>query len=188
MEALLFKHALRWSAGLVSVVALCSVAVHPFGTPKQVVAGKPSPGDLEPPPEVTAIFKRSCMDCHSNQTVWPWYSYVAPVSWLVEKDVRRGRDQLDLSDWSHLTFSQREQYLADIATAVKNLEMPLPQYTLVHRRAGLSNADVDTVYGWARTERRKLKASHSSSPSRDNTGATAPSLTLGVSNDLTSRR
>jgi len=98
------------------------------------------------------------MDCHSNQTVWPWYSYMAPVSWLVERDVRRGRDHLNLSEWPQYTFQQKQELLADIATAVKNGEMPLRQYTLIHRRARLSEADTDMVYTWARAERRRLRA------------------------------
>jgi hypothetical protein len=97
------------------------------------------------------------MDCHSNRTLWPWYSYVAPISWLVERDVRRGRDQVNFSDWDRYTFKQREKLLADIASAVKNREMPLPQYTLLHRDARLSDAETDLVYGWARVERRRLK-------------------------------
>lgn len=109
-------------------------------------------------PLIAAVLKRSCMDCHSNRTVWPWYSYVAPMSWLVERDVRRGRDHMNLSDWHQYNLNRQENLLADIASAVKNGEMPLPQYTLVHRNAKLSIADTDLVYGWARIERRKLKA------------------------------
>jgi Haem-binding domain len=143
----------------VSLLAVCSIAVHPFGKPKQFDGTKLTAVDLNPPPEVAAIFKRSCMDCHSNHTVWPWYSYVAPMSWLVERDVHRGRVHMNLSDWDQYTFKQREKLLADIASAVKNREMPLPQYTLVHRQAKLSDAETDVVYGWARAERRKLKTS-----------------------------
>ena len=104
------------------------------------------------------MFKRSCVDCHSNQTSWPWYSYFAPVSWFVERDVRRGRDHMNLSEWEQYSFKQQEKLLADIASAVENCEMPLPQYTLVHRQARLSDADRDMVYRWARAERRKLRA------------------------------
>jgi Haem-binding domain len=125
-------------------------------SPQQAV----SAGGLDVPPQIAAVMKRSCMDCHSNRTVWPWYSYVAPMSWLVESDVRRGRDRMNLSQWNQYKFTQKEKLLADIASAVKNREMPLHQYTLVHRDAKLSDADTDLVYGWARLERRKLKSQH----------------------------
>ena len=118
-------------------------------------------GGLKVSPQIAAVLKRSCMDCHSNATVWPWYSYVAPASWLVERDVRRGRDHMNLSKWNQYDFKQQEKLLADIASAVKNRDMPLPQYTLVHRNSKLSDADTDLIYGWARMERRKLKAGHS---------------------------
>jgi hypothetical protein len=140
------------------LLVACSIPVHPFGTPKLVIGHTPSAGDLAFPVEVTPLFSRSCMDCHSNETVWPWYSYVPPVSWLVERDVQRGRDRMNLSEWHQYTFKQREKLLADIASVVKNREMPLPQYALVHRHARLSDAETDIVYGWARAERRKLKS------------------------------
>jgi hypothetical protein len=65
---------------------------------------------------------------------------------------------MNLSEWQQYTFQKREKLLADVASAVKNGEMPLPQYTLVHRQARLSEADKDVVYQWARRERRKLRA------------------------------
>lgn len=159
MRALCLKHAWRWSVGFVSLLALCSAGVHPFGPVKRSVRQEVAASDLNLSPQVAAVLKRSCADCHSNQTVWPWYSYVAPMSWLVERDVRRGRDRMNLSAWHQYTLNQEEKLLADIASAVKNREMPLPQYTLLHHNAKLSNADTDLVYGWARVERRRLKTS-----------------------------
>jgi hypothetical protein len=158
MKRILLRYPWLCIGGFVSLLAVCSSAAHPFGRPKQFDGHKASVGNLQTPPEVAAILRRSCMDCHSNQTVWPWYSYVAPVSWLVERDVRGGRDHLNLSDWEQYTFKQREKILADIATVVKNREMPPPQYVAVHRHAGLSDTETDIVYGWARTERRRLRA------------------------------
>jgi hypothetical protein len=79
------------------------------------------------------------------------------VSWLVEKDVRKGRQRLNFSEWDLYGFKQRQELLADIATAVKNRGMPLPKYTLIHHGARLSDADTDVLYGWARAERRRMK-------------------------------
>jgi hypothetical protein len=158
MKTLRLKDTWWWSGGLVSLLALCSMAVHPFGSVKRSDPQGVSDTDLNLSPQVAVVLKRSCMDCHSNRTVWPWYRYVAPMSWLVERDVRRGRDHLNLSEWNQYNFNQREKLLADIASVVKNNDMPLPQYTLIHRDAKLSVADTDLVYGWARIERRRLKA------------------------------
>jgi len=141
------------------LLAICSVAVHPFGSVKQ-----PDPGaqiatnDLMVSAAVKSVLERSCADCHSNHTIWPWYSRVAPVSWLVERDVRRGRDRLNLSNWSRYSVEERRKILADIASAVENGQMPLPQYALIHPQARLSAAERDAVYQWAGLERRRLKS------------------------------
>ena len=86
---------------------------------------------------------------------------------------------MNLSEWQQYTFKEKEKLLADIASAVRNGAMPLPQYTLVHRDARLSDADRDTVYDWARRERRKLRAaSLASQRSADNGARTAPSSVI----------
>jgi hypothetical protein len=171
VKAFLFKHARLGTGIFVGLLALCSIAVHPFGPVKLAQRQAVPAGGLKVQPEIAAVLKRSCMDCHSNQTAWPWYSYVAPVSWLVERDVRRGRDHMNLSEWNQYDFTRQQKLLADIASTVKNREMPLPQYTLIHRDAKLSDAEMDLVYGWARLERRKLKSSHRAVPSGDGQSA-----------------
>ena len=162
---------------MATLVVVASAIAHPFGKPKQFDGHKPSVDRLNLPAQVTAIFKRSCIDFHSSQTAWPWYSYVPPVSWLVERDVSRGRDHMNLSDWQQYTFKQREKLLADIASEVKNGEMPLPQYALVHREAKLSDADRNLVYNWARRERRKMRAASqvSGQPAENRPGTESPS-------------
>jgi len=172
----------RWVlvAVFATLLTVCSMTVHPFGAPKQYQPHGASIDDLKLPAEITTIFKRSCADCHSSQTTWPWYSYVAPVSWLVERDVRRGRDHMNLSEWQQYTFQQRQKLLADAASAVKNGEMPLRQYTFVHRQAKLTDAERDLVYQWARRERRKLRA-ESHSPVSQNINTHDPIQPAGAS-------
>lgn len=98
-------------------------------------------------PRVSAILVRSCQDCHSASTHWPWYSRIAPVSWIVERDVRLGRAKLDLSDWDARHHSRNE--LKEICDAVSNGSMPIRVYTLSHRRARLSSQDVDRICDWS---------------------------------------
>lgn len=143
---------------LIGVIVVFSSALHPFGPVKNSEREESMVRDLTMPPEVKAVIQRSCADCHSNGTSWPWYSYVAPTSWLVERDVRHGRDEVNFSHWSEYGVTEQEKLLAKIATVVKNHEMPLPQYTLIHRAAKLSEADTDILYQWARRERRKVRA------------------------------
>jgi hypothetical protein len=152
-----------WLGVAGSIVVLSFSAIHLDGQVKQPQALGPMVGNLAMPAEVRALVKRSCADCHSNETVWPWYSYVAPVSWLVERDVRHGRDHMNLSRWPEYSLNQQEKLLADIASALKNREMPLANYALMHRDARLSDAEIDIAYRWARLERRRLKAASAGS-------------------------
>ena len=98
-------------------------------------------------PQVGAILDRSCQDCHSSRTTWPWYSRVAPVSWIVSKHVSDGREMLDFSEWANQPHSADERML--ICDAVSDGRMPLPEYTMMHRNAKLSKRDVELICGWA---------------------------------------
>ena len=98
-------------------------------------------------PQVSAILDRSCQDCHSNRTAWPWYSHVAPVSWVISKHVSEGREMLDFSEWVNQPPSVDERML--ICDAVSKGRMPLPGYTVIHRNARLSKQDVELICEWA---------------------------------------
>lgn len=82
-------------------------------------------GEIESPPEVHAILERSCYDCHSNQTRWPWYSRMAPVSWLVASDVHEGREHLNFSAWRSDSTDKRHELREEIRKNVEEGEMPL---------------------------------------------------------------
>lgn len=108
-------------------------------------------------PSAAAVFTRSCVNCHSNQTTWPWYSYFPPASWMLERDVKTGRSRFDLSNWNSYSREKKREILADIARVAANREMPLPQYLLFHPEARLSNHDVQTLIAWAGEQRRALR-------------------------------
>jgi hypothetical protein len=97
------------------------------------------PVTKEPPwdsPATRELVRRACFDCHSNQTEWRWYSYVAPSSWLVLRDVNGGRRHLNFSEWDH-----PQRHAKDIAEQVKSGEMPLWYYLPLHPSAKLSDAE-----------------------------------------------
>jgi mono/diheme cytochrome c family protein len=87
-------------------------------------------------PQTRELAKRACFDCHSSETVWPWYSNIAPVSWLIQHDVDEGRSRMNFSQWN---LPQRETRGA--ARQVERGEMPPPQYLLLHPSANLSPAE-----------------------------------------------
>lgn len=103
------------------------------------------------PPEVAAILHRSCWDCHSNETVWGWHTYVAPISWLVVHDVNEGRDELNFSRWETVDAKRLAKLHGKIAEEVGEGEMPLRLYALAHPSARLSAGDRAALSAWGRT-------------------------------------
>jgi hypothetical protein len=87
------------------------------------------------------LAKRACFDCHSNETTWPWYSNVAPVSWLVYNDVVEGRSKLNFSDWNR----GHQQSMGEISEVIQEGEMPPFQYLLMHPDAKLTDVEKQTL-------------------------------------------
>jgi hypothetical protein len=92
-------------------------------------------------PETAGLYTRACADCHSNQTVWPAYAYIAPVSWLVAFDVSKGRNNFNIDDLSVLNAKKLERLPDEIDELVREGEMPLPIYTPLHPAARLSEVE-----------------------------------------------
>lgn len=106
---------------------------------------------INPPEDVTMILQNSCYDCHSNVSKYPWYSYVAPVSWLVAKDVQEGREELNFSEWATLSKRQQIKAMSDIAEEVEEGKMPLDIYTYLHRDAILSEEQIELITTWTKS-------------------------------------
>lgn len=109
----------------------------------------PVQAEITADPAVKPLLRRACYDCHSNETVWPWYSNVAPASWLIASDVEEGRSNLNFSEWGSLGSDAQSHKLADIAEEVRDAEMPLWYYTLAHPEARLSPAERSKLLDWA---------------------------------------
>ena len=104
------------------------------------------------------LFRRACQNCHSENTHWPWYSRVPPVSWVIGKDIDNARRQVDFSNWSSYAPDQRAELLTRIGSAVRSGRMPLRRYTLLHREAVLDSNARRRIYEWSRAERKRLRA------------------------------
>ena len=141
------------SFALLAVVLIASAATRPHISER---AAAPLLSGAQVDDRVLAIIARSCGDCHSDATRYPWYSYVAPVSWLVTRDVIQGRERLNLSKWSDYPTLRRQRLLSEIANQVRDEEMPLPLYTLLHPGAKLSKPDADAIFDWTQMERARL--------------------------------
>jgi mono/diheme cytochrome c family protein len=125
----------------------------------------PVTADVDAPAPVKEVMKRACYACHSNETAWPWYSDVAPVSWLVAYDVHEGRAELNFSQWGTYQPAQRLKKLKNIGEEVAEGEMP-PWYYIypMHVAARLSTADREAITTWVASESAASKQTeHSSS-------------------------
>jgi len=111
-------------------------------------ANPPVIGDIAASAEISASLRRSCYDCHSNETRWPWYSRIAPYSWFLVKDVKRGRQELNFSDWGTYYPATRHRKLEWIGRAVRDKAMPPWSYRLMHPGARLSEADRAAIEHW----------------------------------------
>jgi hypothetical protein len=87
-------------------------------------------------PDTRALVHRACFDCHSNETIWPWYAHVAPMSWLLQRDVNEGRSHLNFTEWDH-----RQKHAKDVAAEVKQGDMPPWFYLPMHPLARLTEAE-----------------------------------------------
>lgn len=98
---------------------------------------------------VRAILRRACYDCHSNETVWPWYSHIAPLSWLLVRDVQEGRAELNFSLWNQYSTKKQVKKLQKSWKEVQTGDMPPWYYLPVHRHARLSVEDRAALHTWA---------------------------------------
>lgn len=112
--------------------------------------------ELSAPPEVMSILKNSCYDCHSNETKWPFYSSIAPVSWLVARDVEFGRDDLNFSEWENLSEGDKDHAKKEIIEEISRETMPIPIYIFTHPSASLSKEDKLLLKNWLTGRETKM--------------------------------
>lgn len=111
---------------------------------------------LQVPPHIKTLLERGCKDCHSNECEWPFYSYIAPVSWLVSYDVSEGRKHFNMSEWGKYKEGKKMQKLSGIYQLVSDRSMPLPKYIPLHSEANFTDEERQTLSGWAQQEAEKM--------------------------------
>ena len=112
----------------------------------------PLKGDLAAPPHIKTLLRRACYDCHSNETRWLWYAYIAPVSWLILHDVERGRQELNFSEWGSYYPATRIRKLQWMGRALREENMPPWTYRIFHPGTGLTQRDSTALEQWIETE------------------------------------
>ncbi|MEB8347566.1 heme-binding domain-containing protein [Flavobacteriaceae bacterium KMM 6898] len=109
--------------------------------------------ETNPPQDVKIILETTCYDCHSNNTVYPWYSTIAPVSFWMADHVRVGKKHLNFSDWENYTSKKKDHKLEELVEEVEGGDMPLKEYTWTHGEARLTSAQREMIITWAKNSR-----------------------------------
>jgi len=139
------------------LLAIAGGAVDPFGSVKHNTNAPMFAGAGIDTANLERI-QRSCANCHSERVDWPWYSYVAPASWLIENDVKQARGHLNMSRWNEYSPEERIRLLTAMAAVLRTKAMPPKRYTALHAESALSDTERSALYEWAKSERRRLRA------------------------------
>jgi hypothetical protein len=132
-----------WLAGLGILVLLAAMQLVPIDR-----SNPPVTAEIQASPAVMAILRRACYDCHSNETVWPGYSRIAPISWLVAFDTWEGREHLNFSTWEAYPAKRKTKLLKEVRETVEEAEMPPWIYLLNHSEAKLSGTELEILRNW----------------------------------------
>ena len=107
--------------------------------------------EFQIPNDVQKIIKTSCADCHSNETIYPWYNKIAPVSWFLAYHVNDGKEHVNFSEWTLYNDNQKEHIIKELKKVIKKKEMPLTSYILIHKNAVLSAQQSKVFTEWLNT-------------------------------------
>ena len=149
---------LKWIAIALAFIFIGMQFIRPARTNPAVDQSQTIGSHTQMTPDVASILDRSCRDCHSNQTVWPWYTNVAPISWWLSNHVNEGRHDLNLSEWGRLPGDRQERKLRQICDEVEDGAMPMSSYLPMHPAARLSEQDKKTLCDWTDAERARLNS------------------------------
>jgi Haem-binding domain len=147
---------LKWLAVACACILIGIQFTGPAKSNPAITESQTVQAHLQVTPQVNSILERSCNDCHSSKTRWPWYSNVAPVSWFVIDHVNHGRSHLNFSEWGQMDQREAAGMLTQICKLVKADVMPLSSYTPLHPGSKLSEEDKRVVCDWVSVERQRI--------------------------------
>lgn len=133
-----------------------------FIRPERNVASAMSANDISTkytvPDDVNKVLQKACNDCHSNNTVYPWYSNIQPVGWWLQNHVNEGKEELNFSEFASYKNKKAAHKLEEVVELVEEGEMPLESYTIVHKEAKLTNEEKATLVAWAKALHQQIKS------------------------------
>jgi len=140
----------KWIIVATIAVLILIQIIQPSRTNPPVVPSRSLEAHVEVPPEVQTVLKRSCYDCHSSSTVWPWYSHVAPVSWYVVRDVKVARGHVNFQNWeAQINEQEGKEHLGLICKLIREGNMPPADYRFMHKGTDVSPEETNAVCAWS---------------------------------------
>jgi hypothetical protein len=131
-----------------------------FFRPSRNISSTPSPTDISTvypvPANVNTILEKACNDCHSNNTRYPWYANIQPVAWWLNEHIKDGKQDLNFSEFASYRLRRQYRKMEQIVDVVKEGEMPLESYTLIHSDAKLTPGEKTVLTTWAETNRATM--------------------------------
>ncbi len=112
------------------------------------------------PNNVQTILQNACYDCHSNNTIYPWYSNIQPMAWMMAKHIKDGKEKLNFSEFGNNSSRKQISKLKEIANQIKDNEMPISSYKLMHKNANLSKDKKGLIIDWINKTADSLSASN----------------------------
>jgi hypothetical protein len=154
---------MKWFKKIILALLVIFIAIQ-FIQPAQNQDGQVLPTDIEKmvvvPPNVSGILKTSCYDCHSNNTHYPWYSFIQPGAWLMASHIKNGKAMLNFSQFGDLSNRKKQSKLQGIINQVKDGEMPILSYKIIHRNAVLTPEQKTILINWAASAKDSLSANN----------------------------
>ena len=138
----MLKHIFIWTLG--TFILLQAIQIDIPEPPKTIDPKK----EMQAPKEIDSLLKTSCYDCHSYQTTLPWYGNIAPVSWEVRSNIKKGRAWLNFQEWSNYSEEKKQKIYKGIVKSI-NLRMPVPMYLSMHEEAKLTTKQRKDIKAWA---------------------------------------
>lgn len=109
------------------------------------------------PSDIRGLLKTSCYDCHSNNTTYPWYNTIQPVKWWLSGHIKEGKEHLNFDEFNSYPVQKKLHKLDEVVETINNDEMPLSSYTMIHRKARLSDADKKEIASWVDRVKKEIQ-------------------------------
>jgi cytochrome c len=155
------------ACGCLLAASIALATVHPWGDPRAgVKPGTPILQGSNVPEDVRRVLEKKCGDCHSANIHYPAYARLAPISWMIERDVHGAHSVLDMSRWQDYTADNQISLLSRIGSESRSGEMPLKQYLLLHPGNRLTTPEQELIYDWTKAERKRIRQQASGSPDK----------------------